>query len=111
MEFDTNTILFYVRPANRPQLEAAEAEAVQSAHLEHLGEMGRQGHLLSAGPFGEQTDESMRGLAVLTVTPERALELFAQDPAVIAGQLRVEVAVWYRPKGQATFNFVEPTYD
>lgn len=66
--------------------------------------MAREGHLVAAGPFGDQDDESLRGLALYRVgSVERARELAEADPAVRAGRLEVEVMTLYTQKGALAF--------
>ena len=78
-----------------------EAEALQRAHLDHLGEMRRAGHMKIAGPLDEQPDETLRGVCLYTTgSLERTRELAESDPAVRAGQLCVDVMYWYFPKGE-----------
>ncbi len=50
--------------------------------MSHLADLHEAGHLLAAGPL---SDETFRGLSILRVEPERAIELKQPDPAVQAG--------------------------
>jgi uncharacterized protein YciI len=75
-----------------------EAEKVQAAHLAHIGRMAASGKLILAGPFMDQGDP--RGIFVFKVdTMEEAKAMSADDPAVKAGRLRVEIRPWYASKG------------
>lgn len=103
MEFESTTLLLLYSTDNRPVLEEREAKQVQQAHLDHQTELARQGYVLTAGPFDDQSNPQLRGLSVLSVDPARALELYATDPAVLRGLLRCEAVTWYRMKGTATF--------
>jgi uncharacterized protein len=91
-------IVLLRRPASRPEISDEETERLQQLHLAHLTKMAADGHMYVAGPFDEQRDEAMRGMAVYrTGSIERALELAESDPAVIAGRFEVEVmALWCR---------------
>jgi uncharacterized protein YciI len=82
----------------RVSLPEAEANAIQKAHLEHLGKMSRDGYLVGAGPLIESPD--LRGIVIFRgITAERARELASQDPAVINKRLRVHVEDWRSVKG------------
>ncbi|MCI0442180.1 YciI family protein [bacterium] len=72
---------------------ADESAKVQSAHLQHLESLYKQGVLLIAGPMGDDGD--LRGIVVLKVKSlEEAQALVNNDPAVKAGRLRVELHPW-----------------
>ena len=72
---------------------ADESAKIQSAHLQHLESLYKQGILLIAGPMGDDGD--LRGIVVLKVKSlEDAQALVNNDPAVKAGRLRVELHPW-----------------
>ena len=70
---------------------------MQDAHLAHQAALAERGLVLAAGPLDDQDDESMRGICVLSVDPERARDLYRTDPMVRAGRLAVRVATWLVP--------------
>lgn len=100
MQFDEYTIALLVTGANAPDLSAGEAVEMQNAHMSHLADLHEAGHLLAAGPVdgGE-----VRGLSILCVPPEQALELKRADPAVRAGVFDVQVLRWRTPAGFVSF--------
>jgi hypothetical protein len=104
MEFDRFSIALLVRRPDAPQLDAEGETAMQEAHMAHLADLHEAGYLLAAGPlaFGDPSSE-LRGLSILNVEPEQALELKNADPAVQAGLYRVEVLPWLVPKGAISF--------
>jgi len=61
--------------------------------------MRQQGHLVLAGPFQDQEDETKRGFGLYRTDLEETRRLTEQDPAVKAGRLAVEVMTWLTPKG------------
>lgn len=72
---------------------AEESAKIQTAHLQHLESLYKQGILLIAGPMGDDGD--LRGIVVLKVKSlEDAQALVNNDPAVKAGRLRVELHPW-----------------
>lgn len=101
MEFDHYTIALLILNPDAPQLDDEAAGALQDAHLAHLADLHEAGHLLAAGPLG---DEKFRGLSILNVDPERARELKEQDPAVQIGRFSVKVMPWMLPAGAITFS-------
>ena len=78
----------------RDELDTAEIDRIQSAHLANIRRLADEGKLLLAGPFGHDGD--MRGLFFFDVpTMEEAEALVASDPAVQAGRLRVDLYPWW----------------
>jgi uncharacterized protein YciI len=78
--------------------DSTERAHIQEAHLAHINKMWKEGHASVAGPFDEGGD--LRGIIIFnTATKEEAERLAAQDPAVKAGRLVVEVIGWWAMKG------------
>lgn len=108
IEFETYQLVLLKRPADPPEVPPEKAQEIQAAHMGHLGRMAREGHLVAAGPFGDQDDDRLRGLALYRVgSVEEARHLAEQDPAVQAGRLEVEVMTWYTEKGALAFPLLE----
>jgi uncharacterized protein YciI len=103
MEFETSTFVFLMRAYPQPSLSDEDRERIQQEHLDYLTRLTDEGPIIVAGPFGDQTDENLRGLCVMAVPMEEALALMSQDPSVRAGVFRCESATWYRFPGRATF--------
>jgi uncharacterized protein YciI len=101
VEFDRFTITLLMLRPDAPVLDEEAAAALQDAHLAHLAGLHEAGYLLAAGPL---MDEQYRGLSILNVDPERALELKSQDPAVIAGRFAVKAMPWMVPGGAMSFS-------
>ena len=99
MEFDRYTVVLLILRDDAPVLTDADADALQDAHMAHLAELHESGHLLAAGPLLGSPDRTFRGLSILNVDPERAIELKNADPAVRAGRFALEVFPWMVPKG------------
>jgi uncharacterized protein YciI len=87
------------RPADAPDLPEDELDRIQEEHLAHLTSLHERGVLLLSGPFRDQPDESLRGLCVLNVSVDEARALMADDPAVRAGRLAVDVMTWMTRRG------------
>jgi uncharacterized protein len=78
--------------------ETAETKLIQQGHMENIERMAASGKLVLAGPFLDDGD--LRGIFVFQgVTREEAEQLCANDPAVKAGRLRVELHPWFSAKG------------
>jgi len=101
LEFDHYSIALLILRPDAPELDDEAAAALQDAHMAHLADLHEAGHLLAAGPL---SDERFRGLTILNVDPERALELKEQDPAVQIGRLAVKVIPWIVPVGAISFS-------
>jgi uncharacterized protein YciI len=111
MDFETATVLLFFSCDNRPQLSEAEADEIQSAHLGFQFDLAQRGVLVTAGPFSQQSDVALRGMTILNVDAPTALELFANDPAVKRGVMRVETMTWHRPVGTAQFHQMRVPHD
>jgi uncharacterized protein YciI len=103
MEFESSTILFLYAAEDAPELDEDSRREIRQAHLDHQTELARRGVVVIAGPFDQSSDERLAGMSVLSVEPAEALALYASDPAVKAGLLRCEAAVWWRFAGGAEF--------
>jgi len=75
-----------------------EAAIIQRGHMDHMNQMAADKQISIAGPFGD--DGEMRGIIIFNVpTQEQVEALVAQDPAVIAGRLLLEVHPWWAAQG------------
>jgi len=104
VEFDRFSIALLVLRPDAPHLDEEAEAALQDAHMAHLADLHEAGHLLAAGPLLGGADERFRGLSILNVEPERALELKEQDPAVRLGRFSVKVMPWIVPGGAMSFS-------
>jgi len=88
---------FLLRGPNRSQ-PVAEAQELQKQHLAYMDGLHKQGKLVMAGPFLD--DSEWRGVVVYRVAGvEEAKELAAGDPAVKAGRLAIDARPWMTLKG------------
>ncbi|MDO3685143.1 YciI family protein [Micromonospora sp. C28ISP2-4] len=106
MRFDRHTVVLLVRPDDAPELPQDALDRIQDAHLAHQAGLVEQGAVLAAGPFLDGDDGRVRGFVVLSVDPQMARELYANDPAVRAGLLVAQVSSWMVPEGQVRFEQV-----
>jgi len=91
---------------NRNQ-DAAEAQALQKAHMDNIHRLANEGKLVLAGPFMDKGE--LRGIYVFDVTTiEEAQKLTETDPAVKAGRLVMELHPWY---GSAALMQVNATHN
>lgn len=97
-EMTTYYVAFLYRGAKWTPQETPETAKIQEEHLANIQQLAKSGRLVLAGPFTD--DGELRGIFVLQgVTREEAQELTANDPAVKAGRLRIELHPWYAAKG------------
>jgi uncharacterized protein YciI len=59
----------------------------------------QRGHLVLAGPFRDQEDETKRGFGIYRTGLEETQRLTDQDPSVRAGRMAVEAMTWLTEKG------------
>jgi hypothetical protein len=101
IELDRFELVLLLRPDARPTVSKEESDRLQDLHVAHLASLTRAGAIRVAGPFDEQSDQTLRGLAIYqTGSLERTRHLAESDPAVVAGRLAVDVMYFYCPKGQ-----------
>lgn len=100
MKFDEYTISLLMLRPDAPELDERAAAELQNQHMAHLADLHEAGHLLAAGPL---LDEKLRGLSILNLDLEQALELKTDDPGVRAGRHTVKVVRWMVPNGAMTF--------
>ena len=78
--------------------ETEETARLQDEHLAYIRGMFERGELVIAGPFVD--DGNLRGVFLFrTDTLKEAESLAANDPAVIAGRLIVDIHPWLVPSG------------
>jgi uncharacterized protein YciI len=86
-----------------------EAQKIQEAHLAHITKLAKEGRALIAGPFGGDGD--LRGVIFLkAATADGARALEADDPAVKAGRLRIEIVSFMTPGNWFSFAPVKDDY-
>jgi uncharacterized protein YciI len=103
MELERFSFVLLRRGPRAHEFSEEELERLQAAHLAHLDAMSEQGAMAVAGPFGEQPDETWRGLCLYTVELEEARRLAQSDPSVQAGRMAVQVFSWWTKKGALRF--------
>ena len=99
-EMTRYSVVFLIEPPDAPELPPAAADDVQQRHLAYLTSMRERGAMATAGPFRDRVDESLRGMCLYVTGLEETRALAEADPAVRAGQLRVEVYSWVTPSGE-----------
>ena len=99
MELEAFTFVLLRRGPRAAEYSGAELDELQARHLAHLDSLREQGHLLLAGPFSDQEDETKRGLGIFRTGLEETKRLMADDPSVRAGRIAIEAMTWMTPKG------------
>jgi uncharacterized protein YciI len=99
MELDGYSFVLLKRGPRASEFSHEELEQLQAQHLGHLDSMRKQGHLLLAGPFSDQEDESLRGFCLYRTSVEETRRLAESDPSVRAGRMAVDVMGWWTGRG------------
>lgn len=74
-----------------------EIDKVQAGHMANINKMALSGKLVAAGPMGDDGD--LRGIFLFKAASlAEAKALAAEDPAIKAGRLRMDIFTWYGPK-------------
>ncbi len=101
--FDVYTMVILRRPPDAPQMSDEELDALQARHLAYRAELRRQGVIVVNGPFGEQSDVTLRGMSVFACGIDEARRLSDGDPSVQAGRLSYDVFEWWVAAGTLAF--------
>jgi uncharacterized protein YciI len=97
-ELDTYYVAFLKRGPKALGMPKEEAERIQEAHMAHIRRMADEEVLVGAGPFSD--DGELRGIFIFKVASlEEAQRWTADDPAVKAGRLVMDLHGWMGPKG------------
>jgi uncharacterized protein len=103
MELDRYSFVLLKRGPKAAEFSDDELDVLQAQHLAHLKAMTEQGHLVLAGPFSDQPDETLRGFCLYRTDPEETRRLAESDPSVRAGRMAVDVMGWWTKKGSLPF--------
>jgi uncharacterized protein YciI len=106
-EFDVLTLVVLRRPPDAPDLPEDELDRLQSEHLAHRARLRDRGVIAVNGPFGEQSDETYRGMSVFTCDLAEAARHSEEDPLVVAGRLAYDVMEWWVAAGSLGFPAVD----
>lgn len=101
--FDVYTMVILRRPPDAPDMSDEELDALQARHLAYRAELRRQDVIVVNGPFGEQSDITLRGMSVFAGDLEEARRLTDADPSVQAGRLAYDVFEWWVAAGTLAF--------
>ena len=101
--FDVFTMVILRRPPDAPEMSDEELDALQARHLAYRADLRRQGVIVVNGPFGEQSDITLRGMSVFACGLDEARRLTDADPSVQAGRLGYDVFEWWVAAGTLAF--------
>lgn len=74
-----------------------EADKIQAGHMANIQSMAKAGKLMAAGPMGDDGD--LRGIFLFKAASlDEAKAMAAEDPAIKAGRLRMDIFTWWGPK-------------
>jgi uncharacterized protein YciI len=75
--------------------DGEKRDAMFAGHFANIGRLAKEGKLVVAGPFGENS-EGWRGLFLFAVdSVEEARALTATDPVIVNGEMVAEYHPWY----------------
>jgi uncharacterized protein YciI len=75
-----------------------ETAELQKGHMANIARMAEAKKLVAAGPMGDP-QSAVRGVFVFATSLADAQAEAAQDPAIAAGRLKLELAEWWGPVG------------
>ena len=99
MDLDSYSFVLLKRGPRAAEYSGADLDRLQEQHLAHLAAMAEHGHLLLAGPFSDQPDETLRGFCLYKTDLEETRRLAESDPSVQAGRMAVDVMTWWTKRG------------
>jgi uncharacterized protein len=89
-------LVFLCRPANAPPLDPDVRQKLQEAQLANIRRLAKEGKLVLAGPFLDDTP--LRGIFIFkTESLEEAKQWTLTDPAVAADRFVPEFHTWAQP--------------
>lgn len=101
-------VMAFLKKGPNRDLDSAESDKLQRAHLDNIGKMAEAGKLVLAGPFFGDGD--LRGIYIFDVESiEEAEQLTKTDPAIQAGSLVMELKQWYGSAALLEVGKVHPT--
>jgi uncharacterized protein len=103
MELDRYSFVLLRRGQRAEEFSDDQLKVLQAQHLAHLDAMTEQGHLVLAGPFSDQPDETLRGFCLYRTDLEETRRLAESDPSVQAGRMAFDVMSWWTTKGSLPF--------
>ena len=93
-----NYVVCILRRGPSTSQSKEEAAKIQEGHMAHIRHMASIGKVVVAGPFtGNNADA--RGMFIFKASLDEAKALTAEDPAVKAGRLVMDLYPWYAGKG------------
>jgi uncharacterized protein YciI len=99
MELESYSFVLLKRGPRASEFSDEELDRLQAQHLAHLAAMHEQGHMLLAGPFSDQADETLRGFCLYGTSVDETRRLAESDPSVQAGRMAVDVMGWWTKRG------------
>lgn len=97
-EMDNYVVGLFVRGPKWTPGITPESTKIQEGHMANIQRMADTGKLIVAGPFSGNND-TYRGMLIFKTTLEDAKQMVAEDPAVKAGRLTLELYPWFAAKG------------
>lgn len=91
-------VVLYNKGDKFQPLNAPGIQPVIPRHLAFLKSQREAGKMVVGGPFKDGSGDSL-GLLIFATTPEEASQIVAQDPFVVAGEVKPEVHPWTTQKG------------
>ena len=101
--FDVYTMVILRRPPDTPEMSEDELDGLQARHLAYRADLRRSGVIVVNGPFGEQSDITLRGMSIFACGLDEARRLSDADPSVQAGRLSYDVFEWWVAAGSLAF--------
>lgn len=87
-------VMAFLRKGPNREKDSLKRSELQRAHLDNIGRMAKEGTLVVAGPFLDDSD--IRGIYIFNVaTVEEAQKLTETDPLIKSGGLIMELKPWY----------------
>ncbi len=87
-------VFAYLKKGPNREQDSIETAKIQKGHMDNIARLAKEGKLILAGPFMDDTD--VRGIFIFNVeTIAEAEALINTDPAVKSGRLKMELHPWY----------------
>lgn len=103
-----NYVMAFLKAGPNRNQDSATASKLQTAHMQNIMRMAKEGKLIVAGPFLDNGE--LRGVYIFNVsTLDEAKQLTETDPAIQAGRLVMELHPWYSSAALMKVNEIHNT--
>ena len=89
-------VMAFLKDGPNQDFDSLEILQLQEGHMANINELAEEGKLVLAGPFYGNPESDLAGIYIFNVSTIAEAEVLTKtDPAVEAGNLIMELHLWY----------------